>query len=82
MVIWTKQKQALHDKMCDTMIVTAETDTGFFRTNDPAESEERIKKQLDALDGLRKKGILSEQEYRESKSKLMSQQENVRIELG
>jgi uncharacterized RDD family membrane protein YckC len=73
MASWTEQKQALHDKMCDTYVVTSETDTSFFRnTSGPRKSADHISSQLESLEELRQKGILTDKEFEESKRKLLA----------
>ena len=74
MAAWTQQRQALHDKMCATLVVTAETDAAFFQTAVPRGSTGAASPlaKLEALEGLRQKGILSDQEFDESKKKLLA----------
>jgi uncharacterized RDD family membrane protein YckC len=73
MAAWTEQKQALHDKMCDTYVVTSETDASFFRnTSGPRKSTDHISTQLKSLDELRQKGILTNSEFEESKKKVLA----------
>jgi uncharacterized RDD family membrane protein YckC len=73
MAAWTEQKQALHDKMCDTYVVTSETDASFFKaTSGPKKSTDHIPAQLKSLDELRLKGVLTDSEFEESKKKLLA----------
>jgi uncharacterized RDD family membrane protein YckC len=74
MAAWTQQRQALHDKMCDTLVVTAETEAAFFKNTTPEGSggAAAAESKLEALEGLRQKGILSNQEFEESKKKLLA----------
>jgi hypothetical protein len=54
-------------------VVTAETDTGFFKNaSGPGKSGDHISAQLKSLDELRRKGILTDKEFQESKQKLLA----------
>lgn len=73
MAAFTKQRQALHDKMAHTYVVTAETDASFFVNESSLRTiRDGIEDKLSRLSELKEKGILSPREFEEAKSKLLA----------
>ena len=73
MAAFTKQRQALHDKMANTFVVTLATDQSFFAGESSSRNiKDGIENKLTQLAELKDKGILSPQEFEEAKSKLLA----------
>lgn len=72
MAAFTKQRQALHDKMANTYVVTAATDASFFEAASPRNIRDGIGNKLSQLAELKEKGILSPREFEEAKTKLLA----------
>ena len=72
MAAFTKQRQALHDKMAHTYVVTAATDASFFEAASPRSIRDGIENKLSQLAELKEKGILSPREFEEAKTKLLA----------
>lgn len=73
MAAFTKQRQALHDKMANTYVVTAATDASFFEAEtSPRNIRDGIENKLSQLAELKEKGILSPLEFEEAKTKLLA----------
>lgn len=73
MAAFTKQRQALHDKMANTYVVTLATDSTFFaRETSSPNFRDGIESKLTQLAELKEKGVLSPHEFEEAKTKLLA----------
>jgi len=70
--LFTKNKQAMHDKMADTYVVTKETDQNFFAKEGAEFIQDGIEKKIKQLQDLKEQGVLSEKEFKEAKEKLLA----------
>jgi hypothetical protein len=72
MAVFTKKKQALHDKIADTFVVSKETEKSFFASESPQYIQDGLEKKIKQLLELKNQGILSENEFKEAKEKLLA----------
>lgn len=72
MAAFTKKKQALHDKIADTFVVSRETGKSFFVSESSQYIQDGLEKKIKQLLELKNQGILSENEFKEAKEKLLA----------
>ena len=72
MAAFTKKKQALHDKIAGTFVVSGETGKSFFASESSQYIQDGLEKKIKQLLELKNQGILSENEFKEAKEKLLA----------
>lgn len=70
MILWTKKRQGLHDKIASTVTVSVETDSSFFEEQGDVIMASGKEGKIAELENMRKGGILTDEEYELAVSKL------------